>query len=267
MTVSFLGYGAIGRLIHREFQDDRNTPVRFWAFFDPYLRDAPSDDAGLRRAATVAELLDSPSDLIVEAANQDAVMQYVPDIIRAGKSVVSMSVGAYLDPSFYQLIEAICRQPTSGRLYIPSGALPAVDMLKAASLRRIDSVELVTRKPFAALSGNPSFEEKVRASMPGEPVTVFEGSALDAVRAFPKNVNISATLSLAGIGAENTRVTIIADPNIDKNTHTVKVAGAFGELTAEVKSNPSENPKTSLTAPLSAVSLIRRLTGGIQIGT
>lgn len=267
MTISFLGYGAISRLIHRELGNDRNAPVHFWGFFDPYLQDALADRGDLRRAAAVSELLDSPSDLIVEAAHQDAVKLYVPDIIRSGKSVVSMSVGAYLDPAFYQLIEAVCREPENGRLYIPSGALPAVDLLKAASLRRIDSVELVTRKPFEALRGNRSFEEQVHSSAAGESVTVFSGSARDAVREFPKNVNISATLSLAGVGAEKTRVTIIADPNIDKNTHTVRVIGEFGELTAEVKSNPSENPKTSLTAPLSAVSLIRRLSDGIQIGT
>ncbi len=267
MTISFVGYGTISRLIYEELRQDAEARIRFWGFFDPYVGDSPADHGGLHPASSVSELLDSPTDLVVEASSQEGARAYVPEILRGGKSVVSMSVGAYLDDAFYAQIEAICRKAGSGTLYIPSGALPAVDMIKAASLRSIDSVELITRKPFDALRGSLLFDEKVGDGTTGEAVTVFSGNAREAVKLFPKNVNISATLSLAGIGAEKTRVTIIADPSVDKNMHTVKVTGAFGELTAEVKSNPSANPKTSLTAPLSAVSLIKRLAGGIQIGS
>jgi aspartate dehydrogenase len=267
MTISFVGLGTISRLIRRELSQDGEAHIEFWGFFDPYVGDSPEDHDGLHRAASISELLDSPTDLVVEASSQEGAQAYVPEVLRGGKSALSMSVGAYLDDEFYAQIEAICREPGSGKLYIPSGALPAVDMIQAASLRSIDSVELITRKPFGALAGSPLFEEKVKDATEGEAVTVFSGNAREAVKLFPKNVNISATLSLAGIGAEKTRVTIIADPSVDKNMHTVKVTGAFGELTAEVKSNPSPNPKTSLTAPLSAVSLIKRLSGGIQIGS
>ena len=45
-----------------------------------------------------------------------------------------------------------------------------------------------------------------------EPLVVFDGSALDAVKAFPANVNVAAALSLAGIGAERTKVRVVADP-------------------------------------------------------
>lgn len=267
MTISFLGFGTISRLIHRELLQDPQARVQFWGFLDPYVADSPEQYEGLRRVSSVSELLDSPTDLVVEASSQEGAQAYVPEILRSGTNVLSMSVGAYLDDEFYAQIEAICRESGNGTLYIPSGALPAVDMIQAASLRAIDSVELITRKPFDALRGSPLFEEKTKDATEGEAVTVFSGNAREAVKLFPKNVNISATLSLAGVGPEKTRVTIIADPSVDKNMHTVKVAGAFGELTAEVKSNPSPNPKTSLTAPLSAVSLIRRLSGGIQIGS
>lgn len=267
MIVGFLGYGTISKLICRELAKELDSDIRLWGYLDPYLSESSAETESLERAQDIAALLASPSDLIVEAADQNAVATHVPVIIRSGKDVLSLSVGAYLDHTLYETIEAACREEGSGRLYLPSGALPAIDMIKTAALRRLDHVELITRKPFEALRGNPEVDRMLENSGSKRTLTLFHGNAREAVQRFPKNVNVSATLSLAGIGPDRTRVTIIADPEVDRNIHTVNVRGEFGELSLEIKANPSDNPKTSLTAPLSAVALIRSFSQCIRIGT
>jgi aspartate dehydrogenase len=101
-----------------------------------------------------------------------------------------------------------------------------------------------------------------------EPTLIFSGSALEAVDAFPANINVAAALSLAGIGAEQTRVNILADPQCDRNVHEVEVEGEFGKLwtRTELIASP-ENPKTSRLAALSAIALLKRITAHVVVGT
>ena len=97
---------------------------------------------------------------------------------------------------------------------------------------------------------------------------VFEGTAGDAIAGFPKNVNVAAALSLAGIGPDKTRVRIVADPDVKTNTHEVVVEGDAGRITARTENVPSpENPKTSYLAALSCVSRISASSGGIAAGS
>ena len=86
-----------------------------------------------------------------------------------------------------------------------------------------------------------------------EAQVIFDGSAREAVKAFPNNVNVAATLSLAGLGAAQTRVRVIADPSATANTHEIRAKGAFGELTVAISNlPPPRNPKSSYMASLSA---------------
>ena len=90
-----------------------------------------------------------------------------------------------------------------------------------------------------------------------EATVLFEGNALDAVRGFPQNVNVAATLALYGIGPENTRVRVVADPAATRNQHEVRIEGNFGTITTKTENLPSpDNPKTSMLAALSALSLL-----------
>ena len=68
-----------------------------------------------------------------------------------------------------------------------------------------------------------------------EKTIIFEGTASEAVRLFPKNVNVSALLSLAGIGSHETMVRVVADPNTDKNTHQIESKGKFGKIITTVE--------------------------------
>jgi aspartate dehydrogenase len=98
------------------------------------------------------------------------------------------------------------------------------------------------------------------------PLVVFEGSAREAWEGFPANVNVSAAVSLAGIGPDRTRMRIIADPALHRNTHEIDVTGEFGRLTVHIENEPSANPRTGRLTALSVIATIRKLTGPLRIG-
>jgi aspartate dehydrogenase len=100
-------------------------------------------------------------------------------------------------------------------------------------------------------------------------MTVFEGTAKEAVSLFPANINVAALLSLSGIGSERTNVKIVADPDTDKNTHHIEAAGKFGKMTFTIENFPDpDNPKTSRLAILSAIETLKKYcSDDIQIGT
>nr|MDQ3023395.1 DUF108 domain-containing protein [bacterium] len=96
---------------------------------------------------------------------------------------------------------------------------------------------------------------------------LFEGSARDVIARYPKNVNVAVALSLAGIGPDRTRCRLIADPNIDRNTHHVYARGAAGEIEFTSRNVPSpDNPATSYLAALSAIALLKKIAGKLHVG-
>ncbi len=193
-------------------------------------------------------------NLVVEAASQGAVVEYAEGVVDRGMNLMIMSVGALVDTKFLdRLLEKAERRGV--KVMIPSGAIAGLDGIRSAAIGKIESVVLTTTKPPANL-GVEGTDKRV----------VYDGPAREAVRRFPKNVNVAATLSLAGIGFDKTRVRIVADPGVRRNQHEVEVKGEFGELYVRVQNVPSPaNPKTSYLAALSAVATIEGFGKGLKI--
>jgi len=206
--------------------------------------------------------------LIIEAASQEAVRQYALKVIREGKDLMVMSTGALLDETLLQRIIGLARR-YKRKVYVPSGAIVGLDNIKSAALEKIESITLTTTKPPASFEGAPYIKQKgIDLSSIKEPMILYEGPAREAVKLFPRNVNVAASLSLAGIGAERTYVKIIADPHAEGITHEIRVKGAFGELVTKTINRPfPDNPKTSYIAALSAIATLRRISGYLNVGT
>ncbi len=206
--------------------------------------------------------------LLIEAASQDAVRQYASKVLRAGKDLMIMSVGALVDSKLTNDIRKLA--DSAGRkVYIPSGAIAGLDGLKSAAIDRIDEAILTTRKPPGGLRDVSYIEQSgINIDALSKPKTVYKGSAVEACKLFPANVNVAAALSLAGIGPQKTKVRIVADPTIQRNIHEIRVKGKFGEFTVRTENMPSpNNPKTSYLAALSAVATLRKITENMLIGT
>jgi aspartate dehydrogenase len=274
LKVGLIGCGAIGTSIAEGIRDGRAGDVVLSAICDV-------DEGRLRRlkerlpgreidhVTNPEELIALRSlDLIVEAANQGVVKDHAESAIASGKSLMIMSVGALRDEGLQERLESLARE-NEVRVYVPSGAICGLDGVKAAAVAGLDSVEITTTKHPRSLAGAPYLEERgIDLEQISEPKMIFRGTAAEAAKAFPKNVNVAVALSLAGIGVQRTTVRIVADPNATRTQHEVLARGEFGELRTRVRNvlHP-ENPRTSYLAVLAAIRTLRKISEPIQVGT
>lgn len=267
MRVGVVGCGAIGGALAEGLRDF--APVERVLFFDlnATRASALAKKSGKYRVARSLVDLVGRSDFVVEAASQAAAREVAPLALRLGKHVLLMSLGALADDRFWQDLERASARG-SGRLHLPSGALGGLEAVASAREAGLTSVRLVTRKPPRALAGVKYLEDRgVDLRSIRKPTVLFRGSARDAVRHFPANINVAAALSLAGVGFDRTRVEIVADPGLKTNQHEVTAKGAFGELHCVVRNVPApDNPKTSYLAALSAVATVKNAAVGRHFG-
>lgn len=255
MNIGVMGCGSIANTL-TNFQLNGKLNVELTYFYDLKHENAIklANKVNAEYVDTIEELIEK-SDLILESASQVAVKTSIPQILEKGVDVIIMSVGALMDSNFKNEIEKIAKD-NNATIYLPTGAITGIDTVKAAKMGDISQVSLITRKPPISLGIELDNGEKV----------LFEGKASDAVNEFPKNINVSSTLSLAsGIDAD---VKIIADSKIKNNTHEIHVKGSFGEVITRTSNVSSpDNPKTSMLAAYSAASLLNKLSSTIQIGS
>jgi aspartate dehydrogenase len=205
-------------------------------------------------------------DLVIEAASSHAAYEVAKKGLSQGKDVMIMSVGGLLgkEKEVFNLARThrCC-------LYLPSGGVVGIDGLKSARIGKIHRVMITTRKPPHGFEDAPYvLKHGISLKNLKEEKVLFEGNAVAAVKGFPKNINVSATLSLAGIGAKKTKVKIIATPHMLVNVHEIYVVGDFGSFYTRTENFPSEqNPKTSRLAMLSAIATLERILKNVKIGT
>jgi aspartate dehydrogenase len=205
------------------------------------------------------------SDLVVEAAPASAFPEIARTTLEGGKSLLVLSVGALLGHE--QEYTKLAHQH-GATIHVASGAIGGLDAITSASAGRIDAVVMTTRKPPRGLAGAPYLETHgIDVLDLAKPQVVFEGNAREACRGFPANVNVSAAVSLAGVGPDRTRIRIIADPTIDRNMHDVEIIGEFGRFTVHIENVPTANPRSGVLTALSVVATIRKLASPLQVGT
>ena len=272
MRLAIVGTGAIGSHLLDAIQRGDAGRIEVVAVADiPALADRVSAIAaqvGATAYTDASAVLGRQPDIVLEAAAPAVVREHAARWLTGGADVLPMSVGALADPTLLRDLAAAADR--AGRhVYVPTGAIGALDAVRAAAIGGLDEVALRTTKPPRALRGAPYLVERgVDVDAVTEPTVVFDGPASDAVVGFPANLNVVAALSLAGIGPDRTRVVLVADPTGERNIHEITARGAFGELYLRLDNRPTPgNPKTSLLAPLSALALLRRLSSAVQIGS
>lgn len=261
LTVGIVGCGTIGSACAR-WLARREVGLVLVALWDLDQEKARrlAEEVGGRVEVTPPRELVERCEVVVEAASQQAVMPLVNACLPAGRTLVVMSVGGLVDlvgegESPRRALARLDQYP--GRLIVPSGAVGGLDLIRAMAEAGIERVVLTTRKPPRSLGR----EDR-------EPVVVFEGDARRAVGELPKNINVAATVALAGVGFESTLVRVISDPGVSRNTHEIEVEGQSGRLVVRAENLPDpENPRTSRNAYLSLIATLRRLASTAVVGS
>ena len=256
MKVALVGCGNIGADLCIALQKGA-IPAEIIA-----LTDADRDRASLLKRsfqlnAEICTLEESAAaaDFMVECAVSSAVKEVVEAAIRHHRDCLIMSISGLIEHP--ELFAQAAEKKIQVR--IPSGALAGLDGIRAAMEAGLHSVTLTTRKPPKGLVGAPYLaEQNIDLLSLKEPTVIFEGTAREAMKAFPANVNVAGALSLSGIGPDETIVRVIADPKATENSHEVVAEGAFGRLQTLTTNLPSpRNAKSSYLASLSAVAELR----------
>ena len=252
IRIGLLGCGNIGGIIARKHEG-----IEVVAVFD-HLRERAHALAGILGAAhchdDFQDFIRDDFDILIEAASIGAVQQHGEDILRHGKDLIVMSVGAFADAPFRLLLEQTAS--TLGRtIRIPSGALFGLDNLKIGQVSRLDRVLLRTTKQPASLG--LSVQQRT---------LLFQGNASECIKLYPRNVNVAVALSLAA--GQEVEVELWADPAVTRNSHEVIVNGEFGEAQLTTFNLPCpDNPATSYLAALSILTLLKNLGRALRIGT
>jgi aspartate dehydrogenase len=264
-SIGIVGCGAIGRAL-LDAVERGTLSARVTGVTSRSAATAREVLSTLRNPPPYLELkeLIAAADLVVEAAGGSVVPPLAAQVFAAGKDLMVISVGALLDHP--EVIDASRR--SGCRLYIPSGAIAGLDGIKSACVGAISRVTMTTRKPPVGLAGAPHIVQN-RISLDGltEETEVFSGSAREACKGFPANVNVSAAVSLAGIGPDKTRIRILAVPGLQRNCHDIEVEGEFGRLHVHIENVPSENPKTGKLTSLSIIRSLQDVLDPVRIGT
>jgi aspartate dehydrogenase len=268
VSITLVGYGSIAKSLLARLKT-RPSPARI-GVRHVVVR-------GSRVAAVQAELIAAgfvnvqavsavPDDarLVLECAGHSALREHVLPALLRGVPCAVVSVGALSEQGLPDaLSDAALRGGT--QLHLLSGAMGAIDALAAAKQAGLSHVIYTGRKPPQGWRGSPA-EAVCNLSALTEATTILQASAREAARLYPKNANVAATVSLAGLGLDDTQVRLIADPSITENIHEVEAVGAFGSFKLEMRGKPLlDNPKTSMLTALSALRFLENLVNPVTM--
>lgn len=266
IRAAVVGLGAIGKILVEKLKAGGVPGIELVACS---ARDTAKAEAWLKTAAPgvpVVAIEDLPriADLAIECAPAAILDQIARPMLQVGKKVMVLSVGALL--AHDDLIE-LAKQH-GGQIIVPTGALLGLDAVAAAAESTIHSVRMKTVKPVKGLLGAPYLvEHNIDITNIDKPTKVFEGTAREAAKGFPANLNVAVALSLAGIGPDKTVLEIWADPKLDRNTHSISVDANSASFDMIIRNVPSENPKTGKITPLSAIAALRKLGAPLRVGS
>ena len=238
--VGLIGCGAIGTVL-AEAIDRKIVVCDELIVFDTDVAKSQKLKRSLQLrvkiAGSVEELLSAKPKVVVEAAGQQAVRDYYEKLVASNAQIIIMSTGALLSMN-----------TDDPKVHFPAGAIGGLDAIAAAANAGIDEVTITSRKNPKAL-GKTNTEETI----------IYEGTAKEAARQFPREMNVAATLALT-VKPVQVKVIVISDPKVTRNTHEIQAKWRFGEIQMRFANDPHpDNPHTSALAAWAAIKLLQKL--------
>lgn len=261
--LAIVGSGSLGSIIGKVVSKDLWEQYEILGVFSGRIENALklSKELGCGAYETLDELIDDGPDYIIEAASPDVLKNIGVKILKNGISLIPLSVGAFADRKFYKDMEETALANNS-RVHVPSGAVGGFDVLHGSMLMEDVEVSITTEKSPESLNGAPFLRGRKLSQNSIE--EVFKGSAVEAIKFFPKNVNVAVATGLATTGVDNTKVIIKSIPGAKSNKHEIKLIGKNIKVNIIIEAKPSEdNPKSSKLAAYSVIALLENLVSPI----
>jgi aspartate dehydrogenase len=259
--IALIGFGAIGRTLAGLIAAEpglRLTGVLVRGGSIPDARRLLLE--GVRVVGDLDGLLATGAGLVVECAGQEAVLTHAGPVLAAGVPLMVISTGALATPGLLDRLTAAGNAP----LIVPAGAIAGLDGLGTLKRAGLHAVTYTSTKPPLAWRGTPA-ERILDLEGLRERTTFFEGNARDAALHYPKNANLAATVALAGLGFERTRVRLVADPDATGNLGEIEASSEIGTLSVTMAGRASANPKTSASVAYSLLHAILSRGAGLVI--
>jgi aspartate dehydrogenase len=279
LEVTLIGFGAIGQSICKRLAGSKLMRVSHVVVRASRLAEAKTlvksivtDDI---QGIEVVTEVPANAQLVLECAGHEALKTHVVSALQRGVECAVLSVGALAEPGLPELLSDAAKQGAT-QVHLLSGAIGGIEALAAAKLAGLDEVTYTGRKPPSAWgvvtvqnsSTTPVLEEIIATNpiQQAQAAIICEATAREAARLYPKNANVAATVALAGLGLDHTKVRLISDPSVTDNIHEILARGAFGEMKIEMRGKPlADNPKTSALTVLSALRFLHNRVGSITI--
>ena len=259
VQVTLIGWGAIARSIFERASHDPTVRISHVVVRTSKVAET---QAQIGQAAVVCAVVPTDAQLVLECAGHSALKEHVLPALQRGVPCGVLSVGALSEEGLPESLEAAAKQGHT-QVHLLSGAIGGIDAIAAARVAGLTQVTYTGRKPPLGWKGSPA-EQLVNLDTLQEPTVILASSARKAAHLYPKNANVAATVSLAGLGLDATRVRLIADPGVTENIHEIHVQGTFGEMHITLRGKPlPDNPKTSALTVLSAVRFLQNQTAPV----
>ena len=284
LDVTLIGFGAVGQSICKRLQASERIRVTHVVVRPQRVSEVQAALGAMAAGALAVTEVPTDAKLALECAGHEALTYHVLPALARGTECAVLSVGALAVPG---LPERLADAATQGgtQVHLLSGAIGGIEALAAARLAGLDEVTYTGRKPPASwapavasamtsaiAASNPAsdvvFSKKTDFSQVGKQklAIILDSSAREAAQRYPKNANVAATVALAGLGLDATRVRLISDPGVTENVHEIYAKGAFGEMKIEMRGKPlADNPKTSALTVLSALRFLNNRASPLTI--
>ena len=246
MKVAIIGHGAIASYVRKALDQYGVAEVA------EVVRPGKEATGVTPKISDLRDLPAAPN-LVVDCGGHSALSTHGPIALGQGIDILTVSLGALADADLY---DRLLSQAIAGgsRLHLTSGAIGALDALRAASKSAMEAVTCAGRKPPLGWMGSPA-EEKFELYALDKEAQHFSGTARRAALDYPKNANVAAAVALAGIGFDETQVALIADPTIKTNVHEIDAKGDFGEFRFTISGNSlPDNPRSSALTAMSVIA-------------
>lgn len=264
LRIGIAGFGAIGQAIATRI--DAGIPGLTLAALGVRDIDKARAQHTFSRPLVYTDIdhLVDHCDVVVECAPAALLPRIAEPVLKAGKKLLVLSSSALL---LHESLIEVAREH-SGQIIVATGALLGLDAVTAAAEGTIHDVRIISRKPPKGFEGAPYVVNNgIDLDAISEPTLIYTGTAREAATGFPANLNVAVSLSLAGIGPDQTVLEIWADPTVSRNIHRIELDSDAAKLSMEIQNMPSENPKTGKITALSAVAALRKLAAPLRVGT